>query len=344
MEINLSKYERFFEVKGGSFLIASLYFNYYKNLGAIVINKNRVMSVFLEKKYTNKTRINGKNFIMSEKKVINYCKSFSDFIDSSNVELSKITTQKVISTDDIDYFFNLIYKFFDFYKMTEFFYTDKAYDKTIKEKLHKNTRLMENMKNKGRILLNSILLGSNSYLEKMLKKFQYNKLLDLHFFSPEEIINKKTDIKLLKTRYENYILINNREYPYKLSDVLITTNEKNGNSLRGVVACRGMVRGFARVIEPNYDNYDKLAIDIDEMKKGEILISESTSPDLFAAFEKSAAVVTNQGGMGSHAATLSRELGIPCIVGTEKATKIIKTGFLIEVNANEGYVKVIKKI
>ena len=60
------------------------------------------------------------------------------------------------------------------------------------------------------------------------------------------------------------------------------------------------------------------------------------------ACRKAAAIVTDEGGITSHAAIVSRELGIPCIVGTQYATKILKDGDLVEVDANKGTVKKIK--
>ena len=69
-----------------------------------------------------------------------------------------------------------------------------------------------------------------------------------------------------------------------------------------------------------------------------------TTPEYLPAMEKAAAIVTDEGGINSHAAILSREFGIPCIVGTKIATKIIKENELIEVNANHGVVKKLKKM
>ena len=67
-----------------------------------------------------------------------------------------------------------------------------------------------------------------------------------------------------------------------------------------------------------------------------------TSPDFIAGIKKAAAIVTNEGGILCHAAIVSREFGIPCIVGTKTATRLIKTGDLIEVDGNHGFVRIIK--
>lgn len=72
------------------------------------------------------------------------------------------------------------------------------------------------------------------------------------------------------------------------------------------------------------------------MKKGDILVTEMTNPLFVPAMEKAVAIVTDEGGMTCHAAIVSRELGIPCVVGTKKATKILRDGMAIVVDGKSG--------
>lgn len=74
-------------------------------------------------------------------------------------------------------------------------------------------------------------------------------------------------------------------------------------------------------------------------RKGEILVAPMTSPEYIFAMRKASAVVTDTGGLTSHAAIVSRELGIPCLVGTKIATKVLKDGDFVEVDANKGVVR-----
>ena len=64
-----------------------------------------------------------------------------------------------------------------------------------------------------------------------------------------------------------------------------------------------------------------------------------TTPDFVPAMGKAAAIVTDEGGITCHAAIISRELGIPCIVGTRIATKVLRDDDYVEVNANHGIIK-----
>ena len=67
-----------------------------------------------------------------------------------------------------------------------------------------------------------------------------------------------------------------------------------------------------------------------------------TRPEMVVAMKKAGAIVTDEGGITSHAAVVSREFGIPCIIGTKKATKVFKDGDLVEVDANRGVVRRVK--
>ena len=69
-----------------------------------------------------------------------------------------------------------------------------------------------------------------------------------------------------------------------------------------------------------------------------------TRPEFVQAMKKAVAVVTDEGGITCHAAIVSRELNIPCIIGTKIATQVLNNGDLVEVNANHGIVKILKKI
>lgn len=104
--------------------------------------------------------------------------------------------------------------------------------------------------------------------------------------------------------------------------------------VKGTVASPGKVQGRARIIRP--------ATGLEDCKKvqqGDILIAVSTKPDYLVAMEQAAAFVTDEGGITSHAAIVSREMRKPCIVNTKEATSVFKDGDLVEVDAEKGTVK-----
>lgn len=111
----------------------------------------------------------------------------------------------------------------------------------------------------------------------------------------------------------------------------------NIDEIRGQVANPGKVTAKAHVVK--VAGITELQKYISVFKEGEVLITTMTQPNMVPLMKKASAVVTDEGGMTSHAAVLSREFGVPCIVGTHTGTKVIKTGDLIEVDANNGIVR-----
>lgn len=104
--------------------------------------------------------------------------------------------------------------------------------------------------------------------------------------------------------------------------------------LKGVAASAGIARGKVKIIlKPSQNS---------KMKKGNILVTEMTNPLFVPAIQKASAIVTDVGGLTSHAAIISRELGIPCVVGTKRATKILKDGNRVKVDGIKGEIFLIK--
>lgn len=100
--------------------------------------------------------------------------------------------------------------------------------------------------------------------------------------------------------------------------------------LTGVAASPGIAVGPVKIVP--------VASEIDKVMSGDVLVAEMTTPDFVPAMKRAAAIVTDRGGRTAHAAIVSRELGIPCVVGTEVATKTLKDGQEITVDGSEGKV------
>lgn len=107
--------------------------------------------------------------------------------------------------------------------------------------------------------------------------------------------------------------------------------------LTGNTACQGEATGCARIVYS--------ADEIHKVKQGDILVTTMTTPDLMLAIERCVGIVTDEGGILCHAAIISRELQIPCIIGTEWATQSIEDGDNIHVDAanSTGYVNSLSK-
>lgn len=108
---------------------------------------------------------------------------------------------------------------------------------------------------------------------------------------------------------------------------------QQAKELSGQVAYPGHVFGTAKIVLTTKD--------LAKVNLGDILISSATNPDLMPAMKIAAAIVTDTGGIISHAAIVSREMHIPCVVGTKHATKVIKDGDQVEVDAKKGIVRIL---
>ena len=104
--------------------------------------------------------------------------------------------------------------------------------------------------------------------------------------------------------------------------------------IAGRIAYKGVVRGRCRIVL-EYKN--------SKFENGEILVTGMTDPHFTDLMKKAAAIVTDGGGMLSHAAIVARELKTPCIIGTKIATQVLKDGDFVEVDADTGVVRILER-
>lgn len=109
--------------------------------------------------------------------------------------------------------------------------------------------------------------------------------------------------------------------------------EENVKEVHGTCACPGKGSGVVRIIN--------IASDMYKMNLGDVLVSTATTPSIIAAMKKASAIVTDEGGLTCHAAIVSRELNIPCVIGVKVATAVLKDGDVVEVDATQGVIKII---
>lgn len=122
----------------------------------------------------------------------------------------------------------------------------------------------------------------------------------------------------------------------KIKEILnfLEEKEKKLEKVKGIVACRGKAQGKVKVINHSED--------LSKIEKGDIFVAKYTFPSFTPYMAKCRAIVIDEGGLTSHAAVISRELNLPCLVNTQIATKVLKDGDLVEVDAEKGMVKKIK--
>ena len=118
---------------------------------------------------------------------------------------------------------------------------------------------------------------------------------------------------------------------YKIEGIEGVSREKI-REIKGQVAYKGVARGVARLVLSDHGTNTTF-------NEGDILVSINSNPTLMPFIRKAAAIVTDEGGIASHAAIVSRELKKPCVIGTKISTKVLKDGDMVEVDANHGVVR-----
>ncbi|PIN74540.1 hypothetical protein COV18_06580 [Candidatus Woesearchaeota archaeon CG10_big_fil_rev_8_21_14_0_10_37_12] len=190
--------------------------------------------------------------------------------------------------------------------------------------------------------------GDYIYLDFI--KEHYPEYTDLRFvLLPEELFLLKErkltneEVAEIKKRLPGCAILNDElilidDLPAKLKEKGLQLEQleiKETSELKGMCACKGTAQGTVRLILKKEQ--------LKEFKQGEILVTEMTKPDFVPAMKQAAGIITDEGGITCHAAIVSRELGVPCIIGTKIATTVLKDGDTVEINADEGIVKILEK-
>ena len=171
----------------------------------------------------------------------------------------------------------------------------------------------------------------------------YQNIISLTYNELKLLLKNNSVPPDLKIRDKNFgIVFSNNSLSVLLDQKLkqelkkheVKTN-KDINKIIGTPASKGVAKGTAKILT-EVEHAKKI-------KQGDILIAHETTPDYIVAMNKAVAFVTDIGGLTCHAAITAREMNKPCIIGTKNATKILKDNDLVEVDANKGIVKILKR-
>lgn len=338
MKMDENRFLRFFVVSDAPVLMESIYCESYKDFKCCSIRKDDIICIFFTDINLSNTQNIGLELLVSDLKFQKYVADFSELLNSFSLDIDY-----AIQNKDALSVINYILKFLSFYRYTEFFYTDKAFstqdDNFDNAVLKRNLLTLGSLKYSARTVLNSIFMGSNSYICQLAKK--YNGRTNILNMRIPDIFNNQSSLIYESTH--NHILLYNQKLlsenskEYEEAYALYFANREK-KKIIGIPASKGRCYGRAFVLSSDFSNYESLDLIIENMPENSILVSETTSPELIRACHKALGIITNQGGIGSHAAIISRELKIPCLVGTGNATSIIKTGDILVLDGNSGYV------
>ncbi len=147
--------------------------------------------------------------------------------------------------------------------------------------------------------------------------------LERHYHHPQDIefAIEGEGVYLVQTRAITTIKLRVEKTEEKLSGEIM---------LEGIAASPGIASGPVKIVRG--------LVDLDKIKTGDILVTKMTNPDMVVSMQKSAGIITDEGGMTSHAAIVSREMGIPAVVGTREATRKLKDGEFVTLDGSGGKV------
>ena len=153
--------------------------------------------------------------------------------------------------------------------------------------------------------------------------------LQEHYYFPQdsEWAKEKGQIYIVQTRPITTITAVNKASKLEKSENMFVASTP---ILTGSPASPGIGTGAVKILRSPKE--------LAKIQKGDVLVAPMTSPDYVPAMKRASAIITDQGGQTSHAAIVSRELGIPAVVGTQKATKVLKDGTIVTVNGETGQI------
>lgn len=166
--------------------------------------------------------------------------------------------------------------------------------------------------------------------EQIVKLAKIADGLQKHYYFPQDIewARENGELYIVQTRPVTTI----KKTAQRKSDIRIA----DAPILKGAAASPGIGTGHVKIV--------KTPKEIKKISTGDVLVAEMTSPDYVPAMKKASAIVTNEGGQTSHAAIVSRELGIPCVVGTKEATHKLKEDTVVTVDGGRGLIYLGSKV
>lgn len=322
--------------------------NYKKNIGGnlknfLMMHENGIVHSWRLKKEYDK-------FLNELKK--KKLESFEKILDKLNIQNDKLKNfleyRKLDNLNNKELlktfinFVNVYQNYFPLFTLPKYFgmvLDENKLSQKIKDKLKKTRGIADYEK------------IQKDFLPLFFKEVEKRKNIknDLLFYAlPEEIIGLLKNDKIIKSdilkdRKKRILFLTMNGGKTKIftgskAKQILKLNIKEEKTetdiIKGNIANKGLVKGQVRVIlrETDLNNLDN-----------KIVVAPMTSIKFVPYLKNVVGIITNEGGIACHAAIVSRELNIPCIVGTKNATKILRDGDLVELDANNGIVKIIER-
>jgi phosphohistidine swiveling domain-containing protein len=296
---------------------------------------------------------------MSERDIETHSHTLENLVEEALGYRKILQTIKLLDKDETKKILSPLWEISREYFFFDMMFWDKVFEDSVSNPISKSkVEKIQSLKNKLRADFENVYFTEESTQQLLLKKLaaQFNityKEIEWYreaelfsLFDGKKVVQEELDkrkvayVHIKDDRGELSFFVGSKalQIAQALLPKVVHTRE-----LRGKTAHRTgkVIQGHVRVIIRDYQNRELLAHQMKEMKEGEILVSPTTDPEMMEAIRKSAAMITDIGGMLSHTAIVAREFNIPCIVDAKVATKVLKTGMMVEVDADKGVIKIL---
>ncbi len=348
--VRASDYEFTFESEGTTLLFEDICCTHYMPDDSFELGYGSVVQTYCAKSTIQKMQKTGEyQTTLDIKETVS---SFKLVRSQVETETAKYQQKQDFTLDDAKYMFSRIGSLFKDYFLFDFNHWDTVYEHAKDNPLmQEKVELVERYKNELRADLDPIMFGETGYYKTLLKRICEKAKIsskDIDWYREAEVYDlfdgKFTTPTEITARKKSWVLYRHgtcQLYSGATAELIIeslTKRVSTSKTLEGKVAhsTGKNIEGKVRVIKRDYGDPSVLRKCITEMGQGDILVSQSTDPELIKAMKKAGAIITDVGGMLSHAAITARELNIPCIVGTQVASKVLKDGDQVSINIRTG--------
>jgi phosphoenolpyruvate synthase/pyruvate phosphate dikinase len=347
LNLNNADYQLTFKVDGLSLLFSDVLIESYNKLHPLFFSLNGAFEQYFTNEDIDRVGQVCLDWLSEKDAFAKYEKNLKELYFHSETRAKELLSS-FLSVKAVEEFFALNIDLLQEYVKLDVQATDRAVlMQEINPVIKDNLKQLESFKDVARDLINKFMLTNESYFHLFI-----NRCSEQLNISTDAILSLTMNELLAVIKDKHSYVANTREHfviCYIDKKQYLFDNEakefiqhflqiNTTSQVKGLVANKtvDMIEGVVYYIKVDYGNFKEMNNSIAKMKVGEILLSEFTAPELLLACKKAKAIITDMGGLLSHAVLVSRELNIPCIVGTKNATKILKTGDKISLNFNTG--------
>jgi phosphohistidine swiveling domain-containing protein len=353
---DIRDYELTFKVAGLSFLFTDMLADGFGYMEPLFTSMRSEFVQYFSNDRMEFAAKEGVSWLSKPRGFDKYRATFTRYFERNRPILESIVSEPGLTVTRLRRFFRILSKLFTFYSKMDFPFTNLTYVYAAEHvMIRKNLGQLARFKDIARAWINATAIENDSPFTGLVRRLTFEcgvPAVDLEYYKMTELAHlllggRRLSPRELRSRREAfaiYVSAGRKKYMTGSSaaafaaTIAAIDRVSASSEIVGQVANRtvDIVDGFVKVLNVDYGDLVAMNREISNMRVGEILVADFTAPELMEACQKAKAIVTDLGGMLSHAAIVSRELGIPCLVGTRYATKALRTGDRIRIDFRSG--------